>query len=509
MKSVDTVKSQAITALKWTASARLAAQVISWAVTIYVVRILTPEDYGLMGMASVFLALAMLVNGIGVVPAFVQRKHVDRNLEQQVFGFLIVSNGLLFLALQLGAPYLAAFFGEERLTLIIRVLAFSLLIGCISTVKAASLQRALKFKGVSRVDFVSTVLGSFATLAFAQFGLGVWALVFGFLFVSLLKSIGLLLIDRIWVGPVFRFGGVRRLASFGAKMTAQQIVFYFNSSIDIVLVGKFLGNNVLGAYSIGLNLSMLPVSKTMGTLSQVVFPTFVHLQDDIKLARNYAFQGIRLTALVFFPLLWGISSISGEFVEVVLGQNWQVVEIVLLTLPLAIPFRAIQFLLVPVLNGLGRSGAALANNLTFAVVMPVAIAVGLPWGLTGVSLTMAVGMLVGTGLSLPRSLRILQSSFRDLIAVLGPSAVAAGVMYAAVFGARLLLPGDFNGIWRLVVLVSVGAIVYLAVTLTINRAALNDFIAVLQPEKVGLVRDDEHVAGAAEEAVAGPDATKG
>jgi len=515
LKSGDTVKAQAITALKWTASARLSAQAISWAVTIYVVRILTPEDYGLMSMAIVFLALAILVNGIGVVPAFVQRKHVDRNLEQQVFGFLIVSNALLFLALQIGAPYFAAFFEQERLTAIIRVLAFSLLIGCVSTVKVASLQRALQFKGLSRVDFVSTVMGSFATLAFALSGFGVWALVLGFLFTILLKTIGLLLIDHKWVGPVFRFGSVMGLASFGAKMTAQQVVFYFNSNIDIVIVGKFLGNTVLGAYSTGFSLSMLPVSKTMGILSQVVFPAFAHLQDDIKRAKNYVLRGMRLTALVFFPVLWGLSSISSEFVEVVLGSQWQVAEIVLLTLPLAIPFRAIQFLLEPVLNGLGRSTVALANNLTFAVVTPVAVALGLSWGLTGISLTMAAGMLVGTSLSLHRSLRVLQSGFHDLIAVLGPAALAAAIMYAAVFSARSLLPDDLDGIRRLVVLVLVGGVVYCAATLVVNRAALKDLMTVLKPEKrlansgnTDLDGDGTRVAGA-EAAVDGSDAPKG
>jgi len=482
LKPSITIKDRAIGALKWSASARLAAQAIAWAVTIYVVRILTPEDYGLMSMASVFLALAIIVNGVGVAPAFIQRAQVDRRLEQQVFGFLLISNVLVFLALQLSAPYLASFFGEDGLTAIIRVLAFNLLIGCISTTKSASLQRSLQLKGLSIVELISTALGSFAILIFALSGLGVWSLVYGSIIVSVIRSAGLLLIDRKWVGPIFQFGGLKKLASFGAKFIAQQIVFFFNSHIDVVVIGKFLGSQVLGTYSVGLTLSMLPVSRSIVILNQVIFPVFAKMQDDVVMAKSYFFKSIRLATLVYFPLLWGLSCVSSEFVEVVLGRNWQAAEIVLLVLPLVIPFRAVELLFGPVLNGLGHGSVALANHLTFAVVIPAAVLLGMTWGLVGVSVAIAIGLLIGTIVSYWRSLKVLESGLFDLIAALGPSAVSGAVMYSAVLGTRALLPGDFNGIARLVALVSVGAIVYLSVTLVINREALKDLLAVLRPQ---------------------------
>jgi teichuronic acid exporter len=128
---------EVVKALRWSAAGRLAGQLGSWVATIYVIRILGPADYGLMGMASILIGLAALFNELGVIPALIQSRHLDERLTRQLFGFVIISTLLIFCLLFLTAPLLSAFFGEPRLTPVTRALAVTMVIGGASAVPAA------------------------------------------------------------------------------------------------------------------------------------------------------------------------------------------------------------------------------------------------------------------------------------------------------------------------------------------------------------------------------------
>src|SRR5919197_5574440 len=154
------IKVEVLNALRWSAAGRLAGQLGSWVATIYVIRILNPADYGLIGMASILIGLASLFNELGVIPALIQSRHLDERLIRQLFGFVITSTTLIVCLLFLAAPLLSTFFDEPRLTPIIRALAITVVIGAASAVPNALLERDLQFRGVSLVEFSSMILGS-------------------------------------------------------------------------------------------------------------------------------------------------------------------------------------------------------------------------------------------------------------------------------------------------------------------------------------------------------------
>src|SRR5207249_4147403 len=174
---------------------------------IYVIRILNPADYGLMGMASILIPFAMLFNELGMIPALIQSRHVSEQLIRQLFGFVITSTLLMFSLLFLAAPALSTFFNEPRLTPVTRVLAVTMVIGGLSAVPNALLERDLQFKGISLVEFSSVMLGSATTLALAVDEFGVWSLVFGNIVSTTVKTIGILIVSRFRLMPIFRLGG--------------------------------------------------------------------------------------------------------------------------------------------------------------------------------------------------------------------------------------------------------------------------------------------------------------
>ncbi|HNC41314.1 MAG TPA: oligosaccharide flippase family protein, partial [Nitrosomonas sp.] len=150
-----TIREQAIAGIKWTAGGKLAAQAITWGITLIVMRLLHPEDYGLLAIASVFLAFMMMLSEAGLAPALVQKQELSKIALQQVFAIIIVINLALLALLNLLAPIIANFFNDERLILILNVMSLQFLTVIAITIPQVLLYRELKFKYLSIIDFIA------------------------------------------------------------------------------------------------------------------------------------------------------------------------------------------------------------------------------------------------------------------------------------------------------------------------------------------------------------------
>ena len=474
------VKAEVLSALRWSAAGRLAGQLSSWAITIYVIRILNPADYGLMGMASVLIPFANLLNELGMIPALIQSRHVDEQLVRQLFGFVIISTFLMFCVLFLAAPALSIFFGEPRLTPVTRALAVAMVIGSVSAVPNALLERDLRFRGISLVEFSSMMVGSLATLVFALQGLGVWSLVIGQIVSTTTKTIGISLVSRFRLLPIFRLSRLRSVFYFGVNITTQKILWYVHSSSDVLIIGKILGDQALGVYSVAFQLSTLPVSKIFGIINRVAFPAYARLQHDGEQVADYFLTSVRLTWLVFCPILWGLSSVSNDFVEVFMGRNWTEAGMVLALVPLIVPFRVILLLIAPLTDGLGHPDIGLRNLLTSATLIPLAILAGIPKGLTGVCIALIIASILALVINCRRSLALLELHPEALVGAIAPTAIAGSVMYACVWLARTFVVAGAPAAWRLCASILTGMTVYSLVTFFTNRGAIRQCLTLIR-----------------------------
>src|SRR5689334_118598 len=200
-------RSRVLSAVRWSAGAKLASQSLSWVITIVVIRLLRPEDYGLMAMATIFVGLLTLFNELGVA-----------------------------------APIIAMFFDEPRLVLLMRVLALQFVIVAFSVVPQSLLERELSFKRRSLADLVSTTIGALATLVLAFLGHGVWALVWGNL-AQLSSNMVLVNLARPYLRwPSFKLAGLRDVATFGGYVSMARLLWYFYAQADIFIGGRLLGH---------------------------------------------------------------------------------------------------------------------------------------------------------------------------------------------------------------------------------------------------------------------------
>ena len=371
-----TLREQVLSGLKWTAGAKLGGQIITWGITLMVIRLLSPEDYGLLAMATVFLAFLLMMAEVGLGPALVQKQDVDEVSLRQTFGIVIVVNLSLLVALNLLAPLIARFFEDERLVQILPVLSLQFLIIAITIVPEVQLQRKLEFKNLSLIDLTAAVSSSVLTLLLAFAHYGVWALVCGSLFAGVWKAVAINVMAPFRVLPSFSWRGMRGVLVFGGNITMARLLWFFFTQIDVVIVGKLLGKEMLGLYSIAMHLASLPVQRVSGILNQVAFPVFSRFQHDREKLGDFIIKAMRTLSFIAFPILWGISSIASEIVSLFLGQRWENAILPLQLLSLMMPLRMLNNFLPSVTDALGRPDIGLKNVLLASIVMPISFMIG-------------------------------------------------------------------------------------------------------------------------------------
>lgn len=467
--------------LKWTAGAKFAGQVITWGITIFVMRLLAPSDYGLLAMATVMLALLGMFAEAGLGPALIQQAEVSKKKLSQAFAIVLLVNLTLFGALNLLAPLLARFYAEDRLVDVVRVLSLQFLISPFSVIPDVLLQRQLEFKRRSLIELGTAVLASFATLALALGGFGIWALVCGNLAGMLARMIAVNLAAPFRVFPSFSASGMRQVLSFGGQVTASRFLWFFYSQADTVIVGRVLGEHVLGMYSVAMHLATLPVQRVSAILNQVVFPAVARFQHEREVIASQLLQAFRLIGFVAFPVLWGMSSVAPELVAVLLGPGWSEASLPLQVLTLVMPFRAIAGFLPTVTDAVGRPDVGLHNVILGCLVMPIAFFAGSHWGMVGVSLAWVCAYPFVLFINLKRMLAVVGLSVEALAAKLALPLVCATVMYASVWLVRSLLHTVSKPPVLLAIEIAAGAAAYILMTLMLNRTILADIKLMLRP----------------------------
>lgn len=454
---------RAALAFRWAASASFLSQLITWSMTVLVIRILTPDDYGLMAMAMLFVSFLALTNELGMGAVLVQRRELDEDVKAKVFALTLLVNGSFYFAIFSAAPWLATFFEEDRLSLVLRVLSIQFLISAFEIVPLAQLEREMDFKRKSLVYLAANATGGIVTLGCALAGFGVWALVCGSLWISVGRTVGTNLVSPFLRLPKFQFAGMRDLFTFGGLVMTERVLWFLYTQADIFIVGKLLGKTLLGYYSVAMNLASLIMHKTGGVLYEVAFPTFSRAQSESDVANAFFLKGVRVMSFLSFPVFFGIASVAPEIVTVLLGDRWEPAAPILTVLSLVMPLRMISNLLPPVLQGLGRPEISVTNLGIALLLMPAAFALGTLWGLIGVALAWLICFPVVFLVMLHRTGKVLGIRLSAFLTAMWGPCLASALMYLAVVAGREWLGEAMHPVLRFGSLIILGAATYGAV----------------------------------------------
>jgi teichuronic acid exporter len=466
-----TVRNKVVSALRWALVINFLGLVYAWGISIYVIRLLEPHDYALMAIALVFTGFATLLREAGMGDSIIQKRGASGSILRQIFGVVILLNLGFYLVFFLVAPVFAQFFEESRLVPVIRILSIQLLIGMFGALPDALLRQEINFKRLSQSKMIGVVSGSTLTLVLAYNGFEVWSLVYGSILSVAVQTIALFIARPVMLAPNFRFDGIGAMVSFGGYITASRILWFLYSRIDVFIVGKLLGSATLGFFSVARNIAMMPMSKVGAVVNLIAFPAYSELQHKRAALKSSFYKAVSINALVFFPALWGISAIATDLVPLVLGATWLETAPLLQIICLVVPIRSLATMLSPVLNGLGRPEISLRNSVTDFAIVIFALLIGTQWGAVGVCWAWVLGASLSFLINLRRSMPVIGGTVWVFMSGILPSAASAMAMYAAIVALRFIL-SDGAPLWRMLLSIALGAVVYVVLSLLINRPVI-------------------------------------
>ena len=459
-----------VKSLAWIASARWISQLLRWVATLAMAKLLLPEDYGIVGMATVVVGLVNQVAEFGLGAAVVQHRELSHRTEQRIAGVAVLVALVLAAATAASSPLVAAFYTQDALLLVLPVLSVRFLIDAFATVPRALLARNLQFKQLAVVEAVESTVMAVTGLVVAIITHSFWALIAANLVsgaaFALLANTQAPVLPR-WPG---RLSDLRPLLTFGRDLVISRLGWFSYSNADFVIVGRVLGEAALGAYTLAWSIASAPAEKFAGLVLSVAPAILSDAKREEGEVRRIFLVMVQGVALVIFPLAVGLAMVA-HLVVAVLGPQWAAAAGPLQLLALAFIFRALAALEPVVL--LARHETYVDRNmmLLFAVIAPLAFVAGAQWGTVGVA---AAWLLFMPAISLPLQERLVWRkigvTWGHWLRAIWPGASSAAFMALAVRALLMLRPVDHT-VTLLALAVVTGGIVYIAFLWTVHPVA--------------------------------------
>lgn len=450
-----------LSSIAWTAAAKWIAQTLSWAGTLVVVRLLDPTDYGIMGMATAFLALLQPLCDFGIAAAIVQGRDLSETHIARLNGFAIgLGIACAVVVAALSFP-IAAFFGDDRLIAIVRVLGAGFLLGALRVVPTALLAREMRFRALALLETAEALTGIATTISLAATGHGYWSLVLGPLVARAVGSALAMTTRPFTIGNPLPIGRIRGTVRFGAWVTISTLAWYAYSSSDRVIVGRLVGEAALGAYSISLTIASMPIDKIGELYQRVAGSVISRVQHDAAAIGRYMLRITEGVAMLSFPASAGLALVADLFVDVVLGAQWRAAVVPLRVLAAAAAIRSLDPLLAQVLVATGHAKQNARSMILAAITLPIAFLIGSTGGVAGVAAVWLIGHpLVIMTQQIRKTIAVADITLRDYLAALRPATTGTLFMAAAVGGTRMLVGHRMSAAPSLALLIAIGAATY-------------------------------------------------
>jgi O-antigen/teichoic acid export membrane protein len=432
-------------------------------------RILSPSDFGLMGMAFIVIYAGESFSQTGFYRALVQKKDRAEEYLDTVWTVTAIRGAVLTLLVWAIAPWVASFFETPEVTSIVRAISFVFVIQGLQNPALALLERGLLFARHATPQVVSIVCDLALSVALALAFRNVWAMVWGYLigraaFVVVSYAVRPYLprprISRDQAVEFYRYG--RHIFRFTA-------VDYVIAQADKAMVGKLMGPEPLGLFSFASRLASMPARSLFGIVYRVAFPLFSRIQDETDRLRSAFTRSIGMTALLAAPVYAGLWAVGDDLVRVCLGEQWAEMSDSFRILCLGGPPLALYFLISAALAGIGRPEESAKGTYVFmAALLPGIYPSILGWGIVGAAWCVSLSGTVAFGYLLFAGARAVGCGVLDSLRGAIPAAIASAAMAGALI---LMRPALGPASWViLTVEILVGSTLYPALVFPLDQA---------------------------------------
>ena len=455
-------KSNIIPNMFWKFAERTGAQGVSFVVAIVLARLLSPAEFGLIAMVTVFISIANVFVASGFGSALIQKKDVDNLDYSSIFflniGLSIMLYGIIFVS----APIVANFYGYEILTPVMRVLGLRLILAAINTVQQAYVARNMIFKKFFYATLGGTLMSGIVGIVMAYMGFGVWALVAQYMVNTTVDTIVLWFTVKWRPQLQFSIIRVKSLFSFGWKLLFAGLLDTLNSQSRQLIIGKMYSPSDLAYYNKGLQFPALIMVNINTSISAVMFPVVSKVQNDMNLLKELTRKSIRVSSYFIFPMMMGMAVVAEPMVRVLLTEKW------IMTVPYLRIFcftHAIIIMQIAMQNAImarGRSDVFLKMDIISKVLGITLLICVMRQGVMAIALISIVTGTFNVVMKAIVSKRMICYTYREHLSDNVPILIGATIMGAAVYLINLL---GFSSIITMCIQIPLGIVIYLLLSL--------------------------------------------
>lgn len=381
--------SRTTSGVMWSAIERFSVQGVQFVLSFIIAKQLLPQDYGLVAMLSVFMAIAQTFIDSGFTSALIQKQNRSQSDFSTVFYFSVTVSCICYLLLRWAAPLIAGFYNGPLLEEIIIWFGLNLIISSFATVQRAILIIDINFRKQALVSLFSVLLSGAVAVYMAYGGYGVWSLVVQTLLNNTLNTV-ILWISVKWVpSPEFSMLSFRTLFSYGSKLLAGGLIHTVFTNLYTAIIGKVYNTLQLGLYNRAQTTSNYLSHNISSLVNRVLFPVFCKEKDDDKLVEKF-YTSIKLTSYLIFPLMIGLATVAEPFIQVVLTDKWIDCVPYMQVLCIAYMWDPLMNFSVVLINSKGRSEFTFKAEIIKKITAIAILAATIPAGV----MAMCCGLLI-------------------------------------------------------------------------------------------------------------------
>lgn len=374
------LRSRATKGVSWALLEKFGLYAGQFVVSIILARLLTPSDFGLIAMVSIFLVLGQTLINQGFGPALIQMQRADERDRSSVF-FLSVITGLCLAAtMYLTSPLIAQFYDEPKLVSLTQVMSVSLIIGSLMTTQYSILKKSLNFRAIVISSLLALPVSAFIGIWMALNDYGVWSLVGQALSSKVIRLMSIWIMSHWRPRLEFHPSSIRKLFPFGIKMLISGIITVCFENIYTLIIGRVYNKSSLGLYSRARRIHHLSSVLPTQVLGQVAFPLFSIIQHDIDKLLRALRKAVSISTYAIFPVLAIIWALAGDIVLLLLGSKWLAAAPYIRILCIVGVFYPMKYIIGNAIKALGRSDIILYLNIIYRVLQSTVIAITYRYG---------------------------------------------------------------------------------------------------------------------------------
>lgn len=473
-------KNKVISGLFWRYGEKLGAQGVQFILTIILARLLSPSDYGMIALITVFIDVCTVFIESGFGAALIQKKNSDNLDFSTVFYFNIAMSIFLIVILYILSPYVAIFYSEPKLKNILRVLSINLLIGGLNNVQYAYVSKLMQFKKFFFATLIGTIISAGVGILMAYNGYGVWSLVAQRLINQAIDTVFLWFTVK-W-RPILKFSIIRfkRLYSFAWKLLCSNLIVKVYVNMYNLIIGKVYTSQDLGYYNRGQNIPSFAINNINSSLDSVLYPALAEHQENKEKIKEMTRRSISVSTFLIFPIMAGLAAVAKPLTILLLTEKW---------LP-SVPFMqfcCITYALLPIqtanlqaINALGRSDMYLKLEIVKKIVGVILLCISIRFGIYVMMVARCVDSVIAFILNAYPNKKLLNYGFSEQVKDIVPACMISLIMGILVY---CILFFNVNIILTLILQVIVGILSYLFMAKVFKLEALEYVINVIKDLK--------------------------